>query len=181
MNQKFQSAALRHTSALGRSRVAAYPAGVSPGDYIAWLRERVGTELIVMPSVSAVVRDDAGRLLLQLHAETDEWGLPGGSVEPEEQPADAIVREVREETGLEIAVERLLGVYGGPDSTVVYRNGDRTSYVRTSYLARVVGGELVPDEHESLELRWVELAEWRTLVRRPIVRRILEDAERAEP
>ena len=149
------------------------------GDYTAWLRGRVGTALIVMPSVSAVVRDDAGRLLLQLHAETDAWGLPGGAVEPEEHPVDAIVREVREETGLEIGVERLVGVYGGPDSTVVYRNGDRTSYVRTSYLARVVGGTLVPDERESLELRWVAFAEWRALVDRPIVRRILEDAEQA--
>ncbi len=152
---------------------------MAPADYTAWLRARVGTALIVLPSVSAVVRDDAGRMLLQLHAETDEWGLPGGAVEPEEDPADAVVREVREETGLEIAVERLIGVYGGPDSTVVYRNGDRTSYVRTSYVARVVGGELQPDERESLELRWVPIAEWRSLVRRPIVRRILEDAETA--
>jgi len=157
---------------------AAYPAGVEPGEYTAWLRARVGTALIVMPSVSAVVRDDAGRVLLQLHAETEQWGLPGGAVEPEEHPADAVVREVREETGLEIAVERLIGVYGGPDSTVVYRNGDRTSYVRTSYTARVVGGELQSDQRESLELRWVPLAEWRSLVHRPIVRRILEDAER---
>jgi ADP-ribose pyrophosphatase YjhB (NUDIX family) len=152
---------------------------VALGEYTAWLRARVGTELIVMPSVGAVIRDDAGRVLLQLHAETGEWGLPGGAVEPEEHPEDAIVREVREETGLEIAVERLIGVYGGPDSTVVYRNGDRTSYVRTSYLARVTGGELQPDDHESLELRWVPFAEWRSLVRRPIVRRTLEDAEAA--
>lgn len=147
------------------------------GEYITWLRRRVGTALIVLPSVSAVVCDADGGLLLQLHAETGAWGLPGGMVEPEEDPEAAVVREVREETGLEIEVIALLGVYGGPDSTVEYRNGDRTSYVRTSYAARVVGGALRPDERESLELRWVPWDGWRELVRRPIVRRMLEAAE----
>jgi 8-oxo-dGTP pyrophosphatase MutT (NUDIX family) len=150
------------------------PAAVS--GHVAWLRERVGSGMLVLPSVTAVIRDDAGRILLQLHAETDEWGLPGGAVEPEEEPTDALVREVREETGLEVAVGALLGVYGGPDATVRYRNGDVTSYVRTAYAAHPLGGTLQPDGHESLDARWTTPADRSALAIPPIVRRVLSDA-----
>ena len=150
------------------------PAGVS--GHVAWLRERVGSGMLVLPSVTAVIRDDDGRVLLQLHAETDEWGLPGGAVEPEEEPTAALVREVREETGLEVAVGGLVGVYGGPDATVRYRNGDVTSYVRVAYAARPVGGTLQPDGHESLDARWTTAADRAALAIPPIVRRVLSDA-----
>jgi 8-oxo-dGTP pyrophosphatase MutT (NUDIX family) len=150
------------------------PAGVS--GHVAWLRERVGSGMLVLPSVTAVIRDDDGRILLQLHAETDEWGLPGGAVEPEEEPTDALVREVREETGLDVAVGALVGVYGGPDATVHYRNGDVTSYVRIAYAAHPLGGTLQPDGHESLDARWTTPADRAALAIPPIVRRVLSDA-----
>jgi 8-oxo-dGTP pyrophosphatase MutT (NUDIX family) len=145
-------------------------------DHVAWLRAHVGSAMLVLPSVTAVIRDDQGRILLQLHAETDEWGLPGGAVEPEEDPAAALVREVREETGLDIAVGRVIGAYGGPDATVRYRNGDVTSYVRVAYDARPVGGTLQPDGAESLEARWTTPADRDQLRIPPIVRRVLADA-----
>ena len=145
-------------------------------DHVAWLRSHVGSGMLVLPSVTAVIRDGEGRILLQLHAETDEWGLPGGAVEPEEDPADALVREVREETGLEIVVGPVIGAYGGPDATVRYRNGDVTSYVRVAYAARPVGGTLQPDGAESLEARWTAPADRHRLRIPPIVRRILADA-----
>jgi ADP-ribose pyrophosphatase YjhB (NUDIX family) len=58
----------------------------------------------------AIVTRD-GKVLLTRRRESDEWVLPGGSVEEEEPPWDAAVREVREETGLEVTLERLAGVY----------------------------------------------------------------------
>ena len=150
------------------------PTGVS--GHVAWLRERIGSGMLVLPSVTAVIRDDDGRILLQLHAETDEWGLPGGAVEPEEEPTDALAREVHEETGLVVAVGGLVGVYGGPNATVRYRNGDVTSYVRVAYHARPVGGTLQPDGHESLDARWTTAADRAALEIPPIVRRVLSDA-----
>jgi 8-oxo-dGTP diphosphatase len=59
----------------------------------------------------AVVENDRGELLLTRRRESDDWVLPGGSVEGEEAPWEAVVREVAEETGLEIALRRLVGVY----------------------------------------------------------------------
>ena len=64
----------------------------------------------MLPSACAVVVDDGGRVLLGCRADTGKWSLPAGAIDPGEQPADAAVREVYEETRLHIAVERLAGV-----------------------------------------------------------------------
>jgi 8-oxo-dGTP pyrophosphatase MutT (NUDIX family) len=146
------------------------------GAYMAWLRTRVGTALVLVPSVNAVVRDADGRILLQRHREGGDWGLPGGAVEPEEDPADALVREVREETALEVALGRVVGAYGGPDATLHYDNGDVTSHVRIAYEATVVGGVLRPDGVEVLEARFTTAAERARLPVPPIVARMLADA-----
>src|SRR6185503_15264313 len=93
------------------------------------LRAAVGSELLVLPSVTGIVFDDRNRILLVLQTESGVWVAPGGAVDPEETPADAVVREVWEETGLQTTPVRLLGVYGGPSCLVTYPNGDRTAYV----------------------------------------------------
>jgi 8-oxo-dGTP diphosphatase len=60
--------------------------------YLRDLRRHVGRAMLMVPSVSAVVRDEAGRMLLGLRSDTREWSLLAGIVDPGEQPADAIVR-----------------------------------------------------------------------------------------
>jgi len=65
----------------------------------------------IRPAVSAVIFDRRGRLLLQQRSDGGQWGLPGGSVEIGESVRSAIQREVREETGLTVAVRRMVGVY----------------------------------------------------------------------
>ena len=146
------------------------------GAYMAWLRTRVGTALVLVPSVNAVVRAADGRILLQRHREDGDWGLPGGAVEPEEDPLDALVREVWEETALEIAPGRVIGAYGGPDATLHYDNGDVTSHVRVAYEATVIGGTLRPDGVEVLEARFTTAAERSHLTVPTIVARMLADA-----
>ena len=146
------------------------------GAYMAWLRTRVGTALVLVPSVNAVVRDADGRILLQRHREDGDWGLPGGAVEPEEDPLDALVREVWEEIALEIAPGPVIGAYGGPDATLHYDNGDVTSHVRVAYEATVIGGTLRPDGVEVLEARFTTAAERSHLTVPTIVARMLADA-----
>jgi ADP-ribose pyrophosphatase YjhB (NUDIX family) len=62
----------------------------------------------------AVVFDDARRVLLAHRRDCDFWGLPGGGVEAGDPPWQGVVREVSEETGLDVVVERLIGIYCWP-------------------------------------------------------------------
>lgn len=63
-----------------------------------------------MPSVAAVIRNDSGEILLQNKGNGEKWSLPAGAIEPGEAPAEAIVREVWEETGLIVLPRKLVGV-----------------------------------------------------------------------
>lgn len=107
----------------------------------------------IRPSVSAVIFDDRGRLLLQQRSDGGQWGLPGGSVEVGESVADAVCREVREETGLVVSVRRLVGVYSAPALQVVrYPNGNVWHYVNVCFECAARRGKLQTcDETLALE------------------------------
>jgi len=127
--------------------------------YMRALRAKIGNDLIVMPSVTVLTFDDDGRVLLVLHAEGNVWVAPGGQIEPGEAPATAAIREVREETDLDVDLVRVLGVYGGPEFEVAYDNGDRISYVMTVFEGKVRGGTARPDGSETLDVRYFSRAE----------------------
>ena len=112
--------------------------------------------MVVRPGVSAIILTSEG-VLLQRRSDNNLWGLPGGSVEPGESVTDALMREVREETGLEVAATRLVGVYSAPalGQVVTYPDGNVIHYVSSSFECRIVGGTLAPN-HESLELGWFD-------------------------
>lgn len=123
-----------------------------PSDYVLRLREKVGHDLILMPSVTVLLRDEEGRVLLVRHHDRGVWVAPGGMVEPDEDPAETARREMREETGLDVELTRIAGVYGGPEFRVTYSNGDRVGYVMIVYEARVRGGEAAPDMEETTDV-----------------------------
>jgi len=124
-------------------------------EFLRGVRAKVGHDLLLMPAVTGLVFDAAGRLLLQRHGDTGRWVTPGGSIDPDESPTDALVRELWEETGLVCEPISLFGVFGGPEYRVRYRNGDETAYVMIAFECRPCGGALQPDGDESAELRWV--------------------------
>ena len=144
--------------------------------YLRNLRSKVGHELVLIPSVLMIVRDDKGRILLIRNADVDSWAPPGGSIEPDESPKDAAVREMREETGLLVEPVRIIGVYGGPQYRVVYPNGDVASYVATVFECKVVSGEMAPDHEESLDVRYFSEAELDSMQIWPAARMVLRDA-----
>jgi 8-oxo-dGTP pyrophosphatase MutT (NUDIX family) len=123
-------------------------------EYLQQLREKVGHDLLLLPSAAVALHDDQMRLLLCLHADKNIWVTPGGLIEPGEQPADAAVRETWEETGLIVEITGILGVYGGPDLIIDYANGDKAAYIGTIFRGKATGGTLRPDGEEILDLRY---------------------------
>ena len=136
--------------------------GISP--HVARLRAAIGHELLVLPCVTVLPVDEQGRVLLAWHAgHTDGWGTVGGAVDPGESPAEAAVREAREEIGVDIRLVRLLAVLGGPDYEITYPNGDRVAYVPAVYEAEIVDGTPSPGDGELSKVAWFTSAELQTL------------------
>lgn len=101
-------------------------------------------------ATDAVVFDADGRILLQHRADFDTWGLPGGSIESGETLTESVVREVKEETGLDVEVVRLIGAYSEPTYTTTrYPDGNVIHYVSLTFECRVTGGHLRPQRGES--------------------------------
>lgn len=144
---------------------------ISP--YVQRLRNAIGSQLLLLPSVTGIVFDDQERILLVRQADDGVWSAPGGVIEPDETPADAVVREVWEETGLHTTPVRLLGVYGGPQCVVTYPNGDRSAYVMSVFECAIQGGALQSETDETTGAAFVSSEELRTLRTSPWVQHVL--------
>jgi ADP-ribose pyrophosphatase YjhB (NUDIX family) len=118
-------------------------------DYIRWLRGRIGPRKTILAYATALIRDADGRLLFQRRTDFDWWGLPGGIVELGETFRDCAVREAKEETGLHVEPQRLIGVYASPEWDFQYPTGDEVQQFTVAIECRVVGGQLQPDGRES--------------------------------
>jgi ADP-ribose pyrophosphatase YjhB (NUDIX family) len=127
--------------------------------HLASVRAKIGHDLLTLTTASIFIFDPEGRILLAEDADTGLWSTPGGVIDPGEIPADAAVRECFEETGLIIELNRLVGVFGGPEFWVTYPNGDLTYCTTIVFEARMTGGTLRPDGDEIRQLRFFTKAE----------------------
>ncbi|MBM7604068.1 8-oxo-dGTP pyrophosphatase MutT (NUDIX family) [Metabacillus crassostreae] len=108
---------------------------------------------IIHPGVAVIIFDEDGRVLLQKRTDVGLWGIPSGHVEPGETVEQAAKREVFEETGYDISIERLIGVYSDPTSQIFhYPNGKVVHFITTYFLAKITGGHLSIDPVESLDV-----------------------------
>jgi 8-oxo-dGTP pyrophosphatase MutT (NUDIX family) len=115
--------------------------------------ERVGGRAPLRLTVGCVLLDDAGRVLLMQRADNGRWALPGGGVEPGESVAEAVAREVAEETGLEVRPLHLVGVYSNPNLLVRYADGHEFQPVALTFRCELLGGTPRSTD-EALAVAW---------------------------
>jgi ADP-ribose pyrophosphatase YjhB (NUDIX family) len=124
--------------------------------------DRVGREGRLSVGCAAAIFDQTQeRLLLTRRTDNARWCLPGGRMESGECAAECCAREVLEETGLEVEVGRLIGIYTSPDWLVAYADGNCYQLVSFCFEANVIGGALRLSD-ETLENRyysWQEIAQ----------------------
>lgn len=122
-------------------------------NYIKEIRSKIGTMPLLIPSVAGIILNENKELLLQQKSD-NTWSLPAGMIEPKESPVQALIREVGEETGLIVNVERLLGVFGGEGFHFTYPNGDQVEYTVLMFKCIVVGHSQTAVDDETVSLQW---------------------------
>ena len=124
--------------------------------FILELREKIGHDLLWLSGLTGVVLDDSEQILLVRRVDNGRWSLIGGILEPGEEPAVGLIREVHEETAVEVAVDRLVSVQALPPTG--YPNGDRVQFLDLCFRCHPLRGQPRVNDDESLEVRWWPLA-----------------------
>jgi ADP-ribose pyrophosphatase YjhB (NUDIX family) len=144
--------------------------------------ERIGKRGRIAVGCSAAVVDPATqKILLVRRADDGGWSVPGGYMDPGESATEACAREVLEETGIRVAVGRLIGVYTSPHILLEYPDGNRWQLVLLFFAAEPVGGTLYAGD-ETTAARFFSREETEHLDMRALNRQRIDDAfaQRAE-
>jgi ADP-ribose pyrophosphatase YjhB (NUDIX family) len=120
--------------------------------FILELREKIGHDLLWLSGLTGVVLNEHDEVLLVRRADTGRWTLIGGILEPGEQPAVGLLREIHEETAVEAAIDRLVSVESLPPAN--YPNGDQVQFLDLCFRCHPLRGEARVNDDESLEVRW---------------------------
>jgi ADP-ribose pyrophosphatase YjhB (NUDIX family) len=123
----------------------------------------------LVAAASAIVTDEAGRILLHRRSDNELWALPGGAMEFGESVADTVVRETHEETGLEVEPEYIVAVYSDPKHVFAYDDGEVRQEFSICVACRVLGGSLQISD-ESTDLQFFTPAEVEALPMHPRIR-----------
>lgn len=133
----------------------------------------------VVPSASAVVLNDQGHILLHRRSDNNLWSLPGGALDLGESIKDTIIREVKEETGFDVDVIRVIGIYTNPNHVIEYTDGEVRQQFSVCFECRIIGGKLEISS-ESKELRFFTIDEILNLDLHPAQKIRIEDYLKCE-
>ncbi|MCI1636085.1 NUDIX hydrolase [Bifidobacterium sp.] len=123
------------------------------------IRKKIGHDMLWLCGVTGYVVDAQDRILLGRRVDTGEWALVYGIIEPGEEPADTVVREIKEETGIDAVPTDLVSVKSSP-RVITYSNGDKAMYMDHLFLCSVDpdgNTEAFVGDDESLSVGWFDL------------------------
>ncbi len=123
----------------------------------------------IVPSTTAIVLNDAGELLLVHKVDNDQWALPGGGMDPGESISQCIVREVKEETGMDVEVTGIVGIYTNPNHVIAYDDGEVRQQCSVCFTTRLLGGT-VRTSSETKEVQFVPVGRVDSLTINPSMR-----------
>ena len=111
----------------------------------------------IRPSVCAIIINDNNQILLEQRSDNQLWGLPGGGVEISESVTQALYREVIEETGLNVQIIKLIGIYSDPEnySIMSYPDGGLVQYVSITFKCKPISKNLKISK-ESIDLKYFD-------------------------
>lgn len=133
----------------------------------------------LVPAASAVVVDDVGRILLQRRTDNDLWSIPGGRIEIGESASAAAIREVQEETGLEVRPLSVVGVYSDPANVVEYNDGEIRQQFSVCFACELIGGS-IQTSAESSEVAFFAKEQLARLEMTAAIRRRIDDYFRSD-
>lgn len=129
----------------------------------------------IVAAVTAFVQDDMGRVLMIRRTDSGLYSIPGGGQEIGETIGQTVVREVKEETGIDIEPVRISGIYTDPRHVIAYTDGEVRQEFSICFIAQAVGGELRTSD-ESSDVLWVSQDDLATLDIHPSIRLRIEHA-----
>ena len=144
--------------------------------YLGKLREKIGDMTVFAIAARGIVQDSAGRVLFIRRRDNGEWAMPAGSIELGETISECLVREVREETGLEVRSAELMGVYSDPRFSSPTAYGDVYQLFNLTFVVREWEGELVQETDETIDARFYGPGEYPDLPARYV--ELLDDFHR---
>lgn len=130
-------------------------------NYIKKMREIIGHDYLIVVG-SGVILEKDDKILLEQRADNSLWGIPGGLLEIGETVKETAIREIYEETGLNVHTMNLFGIYSGEKAKTIYPNNDKTYCITILFHSKNFEGELKPS-HESKALKYFSREELRSI------------------
>ena len=121
-------------------------------DYVKYIRSMVGNNKIILNASGGIIVKD-NKILLQKRSDNGKWGLFGGIMEMDETFQECAKREIKEEIGLDVNLDYLIGIYHNFDAS--WPSGDKAHCICVVYKCSIISGEPTIDS-ESLEAKWFD-------------------------
>ncbi|QWC00666.1 NUDIX domain-containing protein [Mycoplasmatota bacterium] len=122
--------------------------------YIKDIRSKLGNDWVILNACAVVIINDKNQILLQKRSDNKLWGLPGGLMELHDSIESCAIREVKEETNLDVQLDKFIGIFNNP--FMRWREKDYARIISYAFTGKIVGSEMKINDHESLELKYFD-------------------------